>query len=119
MQVAQEKAQEQRQCLRSRRRALLAAWAQLSRAFVLRAGAAAAEAAAAHEAQLELAGSRQRQLEICAHLKAKVRLVINPPPNLHLTDAFRMKFFTLAQICFQVNNGYLSFWGFLRMLFKT
>ncbi|KAL9848139.1 LOW QUALITY PROTEIN: coiled-coil domain-containing protein 148 [Geothlypis trichas] len=70
--VAQEKAQEQRQCLRSRRRALLAAWAQLSSAFVLRAAAAAADAAAAHEAQLELAGCRQRQLEICAHLKAKV-----------------------------------------------
>lgn len=92
MQVAHEKAQDRWQSLRSRRRALLAAWARLSRAFVLRAGAAAAEAAAALEAQAVLAGSRQKQLEICADLKAKVRLVINPPPNLYLGDAFRMKF---------------------------
>ncbi|NXL25049.1 CC148 protein, partial [Setophaga kirtlandii] len=70
--VAHEKAQDQCQSLRSQRRALLAAWAQLRRAFVLRASAAAAEAAAAHEAQLVLADSRQKQLEICADLKAKV-----------------------------------------------
>ncbi|XP_074403837.1 coiled-coil domain-containing protein 148 isoform X2 [Zonotrichia albicollis] len=37
-----------------------------------RALAAAAEAAAAHEAQVLLADSRHRQLEICADLKAKV-----------------------------------------------
>ncbi|XP_054371450.1 coiled-coil domain-containing protein 148 isoform X3 [Molothrus ater] len=37
-----------------------------------RAGAAAAEAAAAHEAEVVLADSRQKQLEICADLKAKV-----------------------------------------------
>ncbi|NXK67681.1 CC148 protein, partial [Sylvietta virens] len=70
--VAHEKAWDRCHSIRSQRRALLAAWAQLRRAFVLRAGAAAAEAAAAHEAQVVLADSRQRQLEICADLKAKV-----------------------------------------------
>ncbi|NWZ08349.1 CC148 protein, partial [Agelaius phoeniceus] len=70
--VAHEKARDHYQCVRSQRRALLSAWAQLRRAFVLRAGAAAAEAAAAHEAEVVLAGSRQKQLEICADLKAKV-----------------------------------------------
>nr|XP_054492663.1 coiled-coil domain-containing protein 148 [Agelaius phoeniceus] len=70
--VAHEKARDHYQCVRSQRRALLSAWAQLRRAFVLRAGAAAAEAAAAHEAEVVLADSRQKQLEICADLKAKV-----------------------------------------------
>ncbi|NWS81414.1 CC148 protein, partial [Toxostoma redivivum] len=70
--VAQEKAWDHCHAIRSQRRALLLAWAQLRRAFVLRAAAAAAEAAAAHEAQVLLAGSRQKQLQICADLKAKV-----------------------------------------------
>ncbi|NWY63982.1 CC148 protein, partial [Erithacus rubecula] len=70
--VAQEKAWDRCQSIRSQRRALLLAWAQLSKAFVLRALAAAAEAAAAHQAQVLLADSRQKQLEICADLKAKV-----------------------------------------------
>lgn len=67
---------------------MLLAWAQLRKAFVLRAVATAAEAAAAHEAEVVLANSRQKQLEICADLKAKVWTVINPSPNLCLTDAF-------------------------------
>ncbi|XP_066409609.1 coiled-coil domain-containing protein 148 isoform X2 [Molothrus aeneus] len=70
--VAHEKARDHYHCVRSQRRALLSAWAQLRKAFVLRAGAAAAEAAAAHEAEVVLADSRQKQLEICADLKAKV-----------------------------------------------
>nr|XP_014128204.1 coiled-coil domain-containing protein 148 [Zonotrichia albicollis] len=70
--VAHEKARDHYHSIRSQRRALLSAWAQLRKAFVLRALAAAAEAAAAHEAQALLADSRHRQLEICADLKAKV-----------------------------------------------
>ncbi|NXE66705.1 CC148 protein, partial [Calcarius ornatus] len=70
--VAHEKAWDHFQSLRSQRRVLLSAWAQLRKAFVLRAAAAAAEAAAAHEAEVVLADSRQKQLEICADLKAKV-----------------------------------------------
>ncbi|NXP89900.1 CC148 protein, partial [Passerina amoena] len=70
--VAHEKARDHYHSIRNQRRVLLSAWAQLRKAFVLRAVAAAAEAAAAHEAQLVLADSRQKQLEICADLKAKV-----------------------------------------------
>ncbi|NWT24030.1 CC148 protein, partial [Cardinalis cardinalis] len=70
--VAHEKARDHDHSLRNQRRVLLSAWAQLRKAFVLRAVAAAAEAAAAHEAELVLADSRQKQLEICADLKAKV-----------------------------------------------
>lgn len=87
---------------------MLLNWAQARKAFVLRAVATAAGAAAAHEAEVVLADSRQKQLEICADLKAKVCLVINPSPNLHLTDTFKMKFFRLTLICFQINNGNLS-----------
>lgn len=99
---------------------MLLTWAQVRKAFVLRAVATAAEAAAAHEEEVVLADSRQKQLEICADLKAKVCPVIKPSPNLYLTDTFKMKIFTLALICFQINNGYLSvLLVFLRMLFKT
>ncbi|NXH61453.1 CC148 protein, partial [Rhabdornis inornatus] len=70
--VAHEKAWDRCHSVRNQRRALLLAWAQLSKAFVLRAVATAAEAAAAHEAEVLLAGSRKKQLEICADLKAKV-----------------------------------------------
>ncbi|NXP34503.1 CC148 protein, partial [Leiothrix lutea] len=70
--VAHEKAWDHCHSIRSQHRVLLSTWAQVRRAFVLRAGAAAAEAAAAHEAQVVLADSRQKQLEICADLKAKV-----------------------------------------------
>ncbi|KAM7049814.1 coiled-coil domain-containing protein 148 isoform 2-T2 [Acridotheres tristis] len=70
--VAQEKAWDHCHSIRNQRRALLLAWAQLRKAFVLRAVATAAEAAAAHEAEVLLAASRQKQLEICADLKAKV-----------------------------------------------
>ncbi|NXC00347.1 CC148 protein, partial [Orthonyx spaldingii] len=70
--VVHEKAWDHFHSVRNQRRALLLNWAQARKAFVLRAVAAAAEAAAAHEAEVVLADSRQKQLEICADLKAKV-----------------------------------------------
>ncbi|XP_051666126.1 coiled-coil domain-containing protein 148 isoform X1 [Manacus candei] len=70
--VAHEKAWDHCHSIRNQRRALLLGWAQARKAFVLRAVATAAEAAAAHEAEVVLADSRQKQLEICAELKAKV-----------------------------------------------
>ncbi|NWX38224.1 CC148 protein, partial [Notiomystis cincta] len=70
--VVHEKAWDRHHSVRNQRRVLLLSWAQARRAFVLRAVAAAAEAAAAHEAEVVLADSRQKQLEICADLKAKV-----------------------------------------------
>ncbi|NXQ58589.1 CC148 protein, partial [Anthoscopus minutus] len=70
--VAHEKAWDHYQSIRNQRRVLLLTWAQVRKAFVLRAVATAAEAAAAHEAEVVLADSRQKQLEICADLKAKV-----------------------------------------------
>ncbi|NXU46565.1 CC148 protein, partial [Drymodes brunneopygia] len=70
--VAHEKAWDHCHSIRSQRRLLLLSWAQARKAFVLRAVATAAEAAAAHQAQVVLADSRQKQLEICADLKAKV-----------------------------------------------
>ncbi|KAJ7398687.1 hypothetical protein BTVI_122758 [Pitangus sulphuratus] len=73
--VAHEKAWDRSHSVRNRRRALLLNWAQARKAFVLRAGATAAEAAAAHEAEVVLADSRQKQLEICAELKAKLQSV--------------------------------------------
>lgn len=85
-QVVHEKAWDRWHSIRNQRRALLLAWAQLRKAFVLRAVATAAEAAAAHQEEVVLANSRQKQLEICADLKAKVWMVTNPSPNL--TDAF-------------------------------
>ncbi|XP_064291452.1 coiled-coil domain-containing protein 148 isoform X4 [Passer domesticus] len=71
--VAHEKALDHCHSIRNQHRVLLSAWAQLRKAFVLRALATAAEAAAAHEAEVVLADSRQKQLEICADLKAKNR----------------------------------------------
>ncbi|NWR88951.1 CC148 protein, partial [Furnarius figulus] len=70
--VAHEKAWDHYHSIRNQRRVLLLNWAQARKAFVLRAVATAAEAAAAHEAEVALADSRQKQLEICAELKAKV-----------------------------------------------
>ncbi|XP_048165720.1 coiled-coil domain-containing protein 148 isoform X3 [Corvus hawaiiensis] len=70
--VVHEKAWDHCHSIRNQRRVLLLDWAQARKAFVLRAVATAAEAAAAHEAEVVLADSRQKQLEICADLKAKV-----------------------------------------------
>ncbi|OWK51593.1 Coiled-coil domain-containing protein 148 [Lonchura striata] len=69
--VVHEKAWDHYHSIRNQRRVLLLTWAQVRKAFVLRAVAAAAEAAAAHEEEVVLADSRQKQLEICADLKAK------------------------------------------------
>ncbi|NXN78470.1 CC148 protein, partial [Bombycilla garrulus] len=70
--VVHEKAWDRFHSVRNQRRVLLLTWAQVRKAFVLRAVATAAEAAAAYEAEVVLADSRQKQLEICADLKAKV-----------------------------------------------
>ncbi|NXB12881.1 CC148 protein, partial [Cnemophilus loriae] len=70
--VVHEKAWDRYHSIRNQRRVLLLTWAQARKAFVLRTVATAAEAAAAHEAEVVLADSRQKQLEICAELKAKV-----------------------------------------------
>ncbi|NXB13732.1 CC148 protein, partial [Rhagologus leucostigma] len=70
--VVNEKAWDHYHSIRNQRRVLLLNWAQARKAFVLRAVATTAEAAAAHEAEVVLADSRQKQLEICADLKAKV-----------------------------------------------
>ncbi|NXQ12261.1 CC148 protein, partial [Peucedramus taeniatus] len=70
--VVHEKAWDHHHSIRNQRRVLLLTWAQVRKAFVLRAVATAAEAAAAHEAEVVLADSRQKQLEICADLKTKV-----------------------------------------------
>ncbi|NXO68882.1 CC148 protein, partial [Phainopepla nitens] len=70
--VSHEKAWDRYHSIRNQRRVLLSTWAQVRKAFVLRALATAAEAAAAHEAEVVLADSRQKQLQICADLKAKV-----------------------------------------------
>ncbi|NWI37735.1 CC148 protein, partial [Picathartes gymnocephalus] len=70
--VSREKAWDHYHSIRNQRRVLLLTWAQARKAFVLRVVAAAAEAAAAYEAEVVLADSRQKQLEICADLKAKV-----------------------------------------------
>ncbi|NWT82064.1 CC148 protein, partial [Lanius ludovicianus] len=70
--VVHEKAWDHYHSIRNQRRVLLLNWAQARKAFVLRAVATAAEAAAAHEAEVVLADSRQKQLEICSDLKAKV-----------------------------------------------
>ncbi|XP_065697319.1 coiled-coil domain-containing protein 148 [Patagioenas fasciata] len=70
--VVHEKAWGRCQSGRSRRRALLLAWARARSAFLLGAVASAAEASAAQQEQAALAGTRLRQQRICAHLKAKV-----------------------------------------------
>lgn len=58
-------------------------WAQARKAFLFKALATFAEASAAHEAEVVLANSRQKQQEICAELKAKVGSAINlSHPNL-------------------------------------
>ncbi|NXG59279.1 CC148 protein, partial [Hemiprocne comata] len=70
--VAHEKAWHRYCLFRGQSRALLYGWAQARKAFLLKAGTAVAEASAAHEAEVELANTRQKQQEICADLKAKV-----------------------------------------------
>ncbi|XP_064011345.1 coiled-coil domain-containing protein 148 isoform X3 [Pogoniulus pusillus] len=71
--VAHEKAWDRCRFARSRRRAMALGWAQAREAFLLRAVATAAEASAAQEAEVLLAHTRQKQQQLCAELKAKVR----------------------------------------------
>ncbi|XP_062493825.1 coiled-coil domain-containing protein 148 isoform X1 [Pezoporus occidentalis] len=70
--VVHKKAWDHYHLIRSRRRALILDWAQTRKAFLLKAMTTAAEASAAHEMEVVLANTRQKQLEICADLKAKV-----------------------------------------------
>ncbi|KAM4668727.1 coiled-coil domain-containing protein 148 [Amazona ochrocephala] len=70
--VVHKKAWDHYHFIRSRRRALILDWAQTRKAFLLKAVTTAAEASAAHEMEVVLANTRQKQLEICADLKAKV-----------------------------------------------
>ncbi|XP_010152551.1 PREDICTED: coiled-coil domain-containing protein 148, partial [Eurypyga helias] len=70
--VVHEKARDRYRSVRNQRRVLMLNWAQARKAFLLKAEATVAEASAAHEAEAELADSRQKQQEICADLKAKV-----------------------------------------------
>ncbi|XP_030909109.1 coiled-coil domain-containing protein 148 isoform X2 [Melopsittacus undulatus] len=71
--VVHKKAWDHYHFIRSRRRALILDWAQTRKAFLHKAVTTAAEASAAHEMEVVLANTRQRQLEICADLKAKVK----------------------------------------------
>lgn len=98
-QVVHEKALDRYHLARSQRRALLLDWAQARKAFLLKAVASAAEASAAHQAEAALAGTRLKQQEICADLKAKVRSVIHlPHPNpLGVTVKFKMKLQCLSE----------------------
>ncbi|NXN74316.1 CC148 protein, partial [Himantopus himantopus] len=70
--VVHEKAWHRYHFIRNQRRVLILNWAQARKAFLLKAVATAAEAAAAHETEVVLANTRQKQREICADLKAKV-----------------------------------------------
>lgn len=54
-------------------------WAQTRKAFLFKAVMTAAEASAAHEMEVVLANTRQKQQEICADLKAKVGSGTNLP----------------------------------------
>ncbi|XP_029873019.1 coiled-coil domain-containing protein 148 isoform X2 [Aquila chrysaetos chrysaetos] len=71
--VVHEKAWDRYHFIRSQRRVLILNWAQARKAFLLKAVATVAEASAAHETEVVLANTRQKQQEICADLKAKVK----------------------------------------------
>ncbi|XP_064926187.1 coiled-coil domain-containing protein 148 isoform X2 [Columba livia] len=71
--VVHEEAWDRHQLGRSQRRALLLGWAQARRALLLRAVASAARASAAQQEAAALAGTRLRQQQLCAQLKAKVK----------------------------------------------
>ncbi|NXS76394.1 CC148 protein, partial [Pandion haliaetus] len=70
--VVHEKAWDRYHFIRNQRRVLILDWAQARKAFLLKAVATVAEASAAHETEVALANTRQKQQEICADLKAKV-----------------------------------------------
>ncbi|XP_074766514.1 coiled-coil domain-containing protein 148 isoform X2 [Athene noctua] len=70
--VLHEKAWDRYHFIRSQRRALILDWAQAKKTFLVKGAMTVAEASAAHEAEVLLANTRQKQQEICADLKAKV-----------------------------------------------
>ncbi|NWX42621.1 CC148 protein, partial [Steatornis caripensis] len=70
--VAHEKAWKRYHFIRKQYRVLTLNWARARKAFLLKAATTVAEASAAHEMEVGLANSRQKQQEICADLKAKV-----------------------------------------------
>ncbi|GAB0191266.1 coiled-coil domain-containing protein 148 [Grus japonensis] len=70
--VVHEKAWDHYRFIRNQRRVLILNWAQARKAFLLKAVTTVAEASAAHQTEVELAHTRQKQQEICAELKAKV-----------------------------------------------
>ncbi|NXW31585.1 CC148 protein, partial [Phaetusa simplex] len=70
--VVHEKAWDRYHFIRNQRRVLILNWAQARKAFLLKAATTVAEASAAHEAEVVLADTRQKQQELCADLKAKV-----------------------------------------------
>ncbi|XP_054685093.1 coiled-coil domain-containing protein 148 isoform X2 [Grus americana] len=69
--VVHEKAWDHYNFIRNQRRVLILNWAQARKAFLLKAVTTVAEASAAHQTEVELAHTRQKQQEICAELKAK------------------------------------------------
>ncbi|XP_050756163.1 coiled-coil domain-containing protein 148 isoform X3 [Gymnogyps californianus] len=71
--VVHEKAWDHYHFIRNQRRVLILNWAQARKAFLLKAVKTVAEASAAHETEVVLANTRQKQQEICADLKAKVK----------------------------------------------
>ncbi|XP_054685097.1 coiled-coil domain-containing protein 148 isoform X6 [Grus americana] len=71
--VVHEKAWDHYNFIRNQRRVLILNWAQARKAFLLKAVTTVAEASAAHQTEVELAHTRQKQQEICAELKAKVK----------------------------------------------
>ncbi|KAM9284648.1 coiled-coil domain-containing protein 148 [Cariama cristata] len=70
--VVHEKAWDRYHFIRNQRRVLMLNWARARKAFLLKAATTVAEASAAHETEVVLANTRQKQQEICADLKAKV-----------------------------------------------
>ncbi|XP_072731130.1 coiled-coil domain-containing protein 148 isoform X3 [Ciconia boyciana] len=70
--VVHEKAWDHYHFIKNQRRVLILNWAQAKKAFLLKAVTIIAEASAAHETEVVLANTKQKQQEICADLKAKV-----------------------------------------------
>ncbi|XP_074948794.1 coiled-coil domain-containing protein 148 isoform X4 [Phalacrocorax aristotelis] len=71
--IVHEKAWDGYHFLRNQRRVLILNWAQARKAFLLKAMTTVAEASAVHETEAVFANTRQKQQEICADLKAKVK----------------------------------------------
>ncbi|KFV47704.1 Coiled-coil domain-containing protein 148, partial [Tyto alba] len=70
--VVHEKAWDRYHFIKNQRRVLMLNWAQARKAFLIKAVMTVAEASAAHETEVVLANTRQKQQEICADLKAEV-----------------------------------------------